>query len=307
MDYQNFLTEMKTAIQRHVNKDNITVELQRILKMNQVAMDGLSFYNFKQPAAPVIYLNGYYDQLLEGRSFEDLTEEILDLYKMNKTSPEVDADFLKEYSKIKSRIVFKLINREWNEELLESIPHFPYLDLAIVFYLLLEQNETGIMTTLVQNPHLDYWNISPEALLSAARENTPFLLPGHIRNIEELLRETLYAQMSEEERELVDFHSMERLSKPPMYILTNSVRQNGAVCILYRDLIRRFSLKLETDFILIPSSIHEVLLIPYNSEITIDHFKKMVSEINESDVAPIDRLSDQLYLYERSCNKISLL
>lgn len=307
MDYQVFLTSIQTALQKRVNHENITVELQRTLKMNQVALDGISFYSLKELAAPILYLTDYYKQLQDGRSFEDITEEILELYEIHKNGPEVDADFIKKYSKIKSRIVYKVINRAWNEELLQTIPHYNYLDLAIVFYMLIDQNETGIMTTLIQNPHLDYWKVSSEELLNAAKENTPFLLPGIIRNIEDLLREILYSHMSEEEMELVDFHSMEQTSKPPMYVLTNSIRQNGAICLLYEDLIHRFSEQLETNLIIIPSSVHEVLLIPHNSEITIRHLKEMVSDINENDVEPVDRLSNQIYFYERASNKITLL
>ena len=100
--------------------------------------------------------------------------------------------------------------------------HIPYLDLAIVFYLILTDNEEGQMTTLVHSDHLALWDISLEEIGILAEENTPRILPYHISSIESTLNQL----------EMEDIVETEALPSVALYVLTNSRGINGAACML---------------------------------------------------------------------------
>ena len=60
----------------------------------------------------------------------------------------------------------------------------------------------------------------------------------------------------------------------------------------------------KADLVILPSSIHEVLLIPYEPNISFQELTNMVSHINRAEVPIEDRLSDQVYLYSRNLDSV---
>ncbi len=99
----------------------------------------------------------------------------------------------------------------------------------------------------------------------------------------------------------------ELMSSPdasPLYVLTNSSGICGACALLYPDQLKNFADMLESDLVILPSSIHEVLLVPYDDHISFDELAHMVSHINRAEVPVEDRLSDQVYLYSRALDQV---
>ncbi len=101
-----------------------------------------------------IYLDYYYGQYERGRSFSDITDDILTAYRENRPKSPVDISFFTDYDKVKSRVTMKLINYERNRELLKRVPYYRFLDLAIVFLCLVESDSSGTATVLIHNEHL---------------------------------------------------------------------------------------------------------------------------------------------------------
>lgn len=120
---------------------------------------------------------------------QEIISDILEIYHTHKTDHKIDVSFFTDYDKVKSRIVFKLINYERNRELLADIPHYRYLDLAIVFNCLLESDFPGNATILIRNQHMKFWSITKDDLYALALSNTPRLLQYDLRNMSEFIKE----------------------------------------------------------------------------------------------------------------------
>ena len=91
-----------------------------------------------------------------------------------------------------------------------------------------------------------------------------------------------------------------------MYVCTNASKINGAGVILYENLLKDFAQKVGADFYILPSSVHETLLIPVSDQFDVETLKAMVCEVNMTQVAPEEQLSDQVYLYSRECDQIRI-
>ena len=63
---------------------------------------------------------------------------------------------------------------------------------------------------------------------------------------------------------------------------------------------------MEKDLIILPSSIHEVLLLPDDGDISYAEMSRLVTHINRSEVPKEDRLSNQVYLYSRNTGDITM-
>lgn len=287
MKYQEFLSTIQNEIKQQL-EPGYEVRLQSFPKNNGVVYDGLVIFHPKWNISPTIYLNPYYHWYLDGVPMEDIYANIMETYKSRLPQKDFDTSTFTDYSKAKTSIIMKLINYEHNRELLERVPHFKYLDFAVVFQCLVSQQSDGFATILIHNHHLDFWSITPDELYQDALTNTPQLLPYQLVNMETLLQECMPNVPTE---------------LPPadcqMYILSNSAKLNGATTILYDGLLDQIAQTLNHNLILLPSSIHEFLIIPVDNPEQISLFSQMVTEVNETQLSDDEVLSNHAYYYSR--------
>lgn len=284
MNYQQFINAVKQEMKGSVAGE-IEISIQDTLKNNGVRRKGLLLQEKGQLMSPTIYLEEYYQQYRTGVKLEDITEQIQSLYRELRMKPITETRFLYEYEQVKDRIVLKVINREKNEELLETIPYWPFLDLAIVFYVLLDINEAGAATMPVNLEHLKIWNVTEQELLKKAKENAVWLLPAQIRTMSSIVAEIMGAAPKEE---VEDF----------MFVLSNSLRCLGAVCIAYDEVLYLIGEQLGENYFVLPSSIHEVIIVPESASPGYSDLNEMIREINQTQVAEEEVLGDHAYYYD---------
>lgn len=275
---------------------NITI--QPIYKNNGCTLDGLVIMENECNIAPTLYLNYYYDSYQEGSSFQETYDRILNSYLVNKPARSIDVSFYTDFENTRSKIAFKLIHFEKNKDLLQDIPYIPFLDLAIVFYCLISIDKNiGNATILVHNSHLSYWNVTPEKLFQIAKENALHNLPPQLHNMNSMLHDLVQAKK---------YPSVILPEDPlyPMFVLSNNQNLFGAACILYEDLLKSYAEKTNSDFYILPSSIHEVILIPAYQNDSLQVFSEMVHEVNETQLSEEEILSDHAYYYSQAENRI---
>lgn len=236
MLFDDFCNTIQKNLQEKMGND-IMVEINLIKKNNNHILHGLTIRKKDCNIAPTIYLDYYYEDLLKGKSVAAIEDEIVEVYKKNKSSQNMDLSFFTDYQKVRSNIVFKLVHYEKNKALLEDIPHIQYLDLAIVFCCLIFNSSSGNATILIHNHHLALWKVNTEQLYEIAKKNTPFLLPYEIETMESVLKTCInenssFGDVDEEE-----------LAVCPMSILTNKPKLYGASCILYENVLKNFANK----------------------------------------------------------------
>lgn len=293
MTYQQFQQDITERIRRLLT-DEATVSLQSISKNNDVKMDGLTITSGDCNISPTIYLNNFYESYEQGESLEDITAEILRIYLDNRPLESVNAGFYTDLNRVRDKLMFKLIHYRKNRTLLQDIPHVRCMDLAIVFYCLVSVTPSGSATILVRNNHLSHWNISEDILLSYALKNNLEHLPATLAPLSDLISDALPD---------TDFPEASS-TQPQLHILTNRHKLFGAGCMLYPRLLRDISGRFDSDLIILPSSVHEVLLFPDNNNQEHTALNEMVREVNLTQVSPEEVLSDHIYLYSRQNNCI---
>ncbi|MDE5588585.1 MAG: hypothetical protein K2J60_05515 [Acetatifactor sp.] len=202
-------------------------------------------------------------------------------------------------------VINKIVNTEKNKELLEDIPHKEFLDLSIVFQCIVSQEELGTASILIHNVHLRLWDVTLEELHRTAEKNTPRLMQYEIKPMAEVLCDIMQSENPDQydhDECMADF-----ADSVPMYVLSNKNRVEGAGCMLYPNVISDFADKVGSDLYIIPSSIHELLLLPTENDEGSAEIKSMIREINDTQVSEEEILSYSLYYYNREAGEIVIL
>lgn len=267
MNFTEFVLHMQAEVKEKVSPE-VSVEVHTSRKNNGRQRTGLVLSRQGINMSPTIYMEEFYEQYLDGASIENLAHKIRRLYEKVKVRHSYPFENILSYQKVKNRIVYKVIQREANEELLRDMPYEEYLNLAVVYYVILEQTPFGTATVQVENKHLKLWGVSAAEIAAAARENTPRLL------IPEVIQ-------------LTDF----------LYIVTNRTGNFGAAVMLYPELWKKIRNVLGENFYILPSSVHEVLLVRESYGMKRTQLEIMVKEINETEVDEEEVLADTVYYY----------
>lgn len=299
MEYCEFLECIKKQIARRTG-DNVYIN--HVVKNNGYELDGIVIMEEGNNISPNIYLNHFYNEYKNGVTIDDITQDILRLYNENKNKIVIDSKFFSDFDNLRSCIVYKVINYERNKQLLEQIPHKKILDMAVVYYCLIEQFEDMSATALIYNTHMYSWKVTESDIYRAAYENTPKLLNFSIQSMASLFMEKIKTD------ELCDvtYDDLKGLEENDMFVLTNESRLNGASCMLYDNVLKEFADSVESDLYILPSSIHEVILLPKREIYNINDLKSMVHEVNTEEVSPDEVLSDQVYTYDRANGMLTM-
>lgn len=320
MEYNEFLSYIKDSISTIIGKER-QVNIHKIIKNNDVELDGLTIMSSDSNISPTIYLNEYYEDYLRGVNIGDIVYDIYGVYEQQHKKIDFDLSFFADFNQIKNRIMAKLINYNSNQKLLSEVPHIRFLDLAIVFYCFIENDTFGNATVLIHTSHMQTWNVTTKELYKHSMANTPLVLPPIITNMNDVIRELLVSRLQSQyitsDRQDEDFsyddiadnllNIIGEETTSSMYILTNSHKTNGSICMLYKDVLKNFSNEVKSDIIILPSSIHEIILIPYTDDLSPEQLNKMVKDVNTSEVDAMDVLSDHIYKYDMLKDKIIVL
>ena len=291
------LTEFKQNIILELEKrlpTSTTISIETIQKLNNTSFDAVIIQDEGASACPAIYLESFYLSYQNGTPFHDICQKLFQCYQQSRCSHPINTDFFLDFEQVKEHLTFRIIHRASNEKMLSSIPYLPFLDLAIVFYYVFRSKKEEYANIQIHQSHLDLWHISTQDLLTCAVHNTPKLFPELWLPLSKIVTE-FFPSLQEGETE----------DAPPVYVATNKAKLYGASVILYPDFLGKIAERLESDLYLLPSSIHEVLLLPKSYVSNPDTLNTMMREVNASAVAPIDFLSDHYYVYSRETNLIS--
>lgn len=296
MNYQQFIEEVERRVKEKIKgNETITVYIHTAVKNNGKERKGITVSEKGIHISPTIYLEEYFQQFQEGKPIEKIVEKILQFYEEVKCSHPCEESLLQNYEELKGKFACKLIHRGKNEKLLNDIPYVPWMDLAIVVFVLLEVSPYGTATVLVRKEHLEIWGLTEAQLFDEAKKNTPILLPYQFCPMRKLLREICPYAVDEGEEE-----------EESLYVLSNKLRSFGAASILYEGILEKVGQKLGENYYILPSSIHEVIVVPESKSPVKQDLEEMVREINETQVEEEEVLSDRVYYFSRKENRLFL-
>ena len=279
------------------------IKLQEVRKNNGVTMLGVMVKDQEKNIAPTLYLDELYHEYQGGRDLEEIFGVIADNLERGMPKAPIDMEFFTDYSQVKEKLCYKLVNQERNEELLKTIPNLPFLDLAICFFYSFWHKSIGSGSILVRNEHLERWGVTVSDLWHDANENTRKLFPEQCCPMNEVINglrmadQRTWPALPEESCE----------SPISMKILTNHQYACGASVVLYDDYLHKIRESLGRDFFLLPCSIHEMLLLPKDETDDMEFLEWLVRDVNEKFVDPQDYLSDHVYYYDGEKKSVSIV
>ena len=278
------------------------ISRQPIQKNNDISLDALIIREPGTNISPTIYLDDYYALYNNGTPIDELCHVICDVFLEVRLNHPIDPSFFTDYEQARKRLVFQVINYEKNENRLHDLPHIRYLDLAIIFCCIMRMENGESATITIRNEHLDLWNTDLEAIKKQAFANTPRLLPAYIQPITDVI-----CDLAEGNPPLGRLLSLpeECPDVPMLYVLTNEAQIGGAACMFYPAMLADFAESIGKDLYILPSSIHEILLLPTETREDDTSLNELIQQVNADQLPLTQQLSDHVYFYSRSSAAIS--
>lgn len=289
LNYEEFKRELQQKVQDAVREVN-EVFVERMEKNNQRVKEVLSIRTREENLVPVISIEELYRDLQVGDSLEDIVENVCYILRQKK---KINVDqFFGTWELQKKHVRVRLINREWNKERLKELPHWDFLDLAITFRVEYEK-ETKKAGYDISYLMLERWGITETELEEAAMHNLEQTAYS-IRGMQEVVCEMLGVQKTSEEEEEV-------------FVMSNPEKWYGAAGMLRTDLLHKFAEEQGCNFYILPSSLHEVILVKDKMECPVKELRAMVREVNRGVVEREEWLSEEVYYFDREKGCVEIL
>ena len=219
-----------------------------------------------------------------------LTRE--EVKEMMKSNPEIEK--MVQFENAKPKIMARLLplSRVSNGEI-----YTLFHDIAIVYSIVLEsKTENGSQITIrILYSHLDLWDTTKTEIHKIAMENT--------LQRENIVLTPMRQMVEDLQGKPVEY--LDDIEEAPMYVLTNKSFISGAIAILDSNIQKKIADLLGGDYYIIPSSIHEVIVIPYDLMET-EELNQMIKDINNECVSADDRLSNHAFKYNSETRKIEI-
>lgn len=288
MTKERFVTQLIQQLETFFPQDEYLIRSDVFIKNNNTKHYGLIIQKKTEHVFPTIYVDDFYQDYLNKKiTISEIAKRIQQVMKGFSGQVDRYQKFSIQWSDCQSKITYRVISRERNQHLLSKIPYIPFLNLAIVFYLVYNVSERGLESICITDELRNTWGVTIKELFQLSEENTPRLFQPKIETMEHVLFEYLGWNPGFEEQDI-----------PPIYIFTNEMGINGATVLIYKDLLQNFADKMQSNLYVIPSSIHELLVIPDAGVGPLSYLSDMVKDVNHNHVLQEEILSDCAYFYD---------
>lgn len=289
LTYEEFKEVFKERLEKEFPEPYI-ICFEKMEKINRI-LDAVSVRkNASCECGPNVYLNELYEDYKSNRNLEAFVETIIEQLKQ---AVQTDLYDLKlDFSQAEDNIVCQIINTEKNKEMLTHMPHREFLDLSIVYRWIVRRDKDGVASCLVKNGLANKLNLTEEQLFSLAWRNTVRLYPPVLRSFKDFLSNVLPEEL---------------ISDVPMYILSNKFTNNGAIYLTDKHALSVIAENANSDLYILPSSIHECIVVPSTNIVDPNELLVMVGEVNLIGLEVGQRLSNNVYYFDRNSKEVSLV
>ena len=279
------------------------VMIHPVDKINQT-VDGLilKMDGENEKVSPTIYLNDMYEHY---KQFGDLqlTLQTVGEAMLKSMAKGVEVQQGLNFDNPEEKIVFQLINTEQNKDMLAHVPHREWKDLSIIYRWVIAVDDRGVQSTVVRDNLAKQLGMTEADLFKCAVENTRRILPPVVKSMNDVIRDMFISDGMPVE--MADMMIEEMPADRMMWIISNEKGINGAGSMLYEDVLHKLAMQLESDLYLLPSSVHECIAVSVDMGDPYE-LAEMVNEINMSQVSLEERLSNQVYHYDKDARRLTL-
>lgn len=304
MNFEEFINTVKDTIKDYLPEDYRDAEVN-ILENRKLNANytGLTVTREGDTLAPTINLNNLFESYSEHpeHSLADFMQEIAEV--IQQTPETFDIGQIMDYDRVKKNLFMKVSVAEKNVDVLEHAPHIRKEDLAITFHIMLDQSDKGTATTMINDNMMEAYGIDLDQLYQDALLNSPVICPAQIENMGEALSRMMVEDMKSAGAPPEVIQEMEKdleesNKNNPMTIITNDRLVDGASAIFYPGVMDLVGERMKGDYFILPSSVHETLVVPDDGRVSLQELTDMVKEVNMTQVNPEDQLNDQVYHYD---------
>ena len=285
---------------------NVRCEIQENLKNNGVRLVGLEFHKPDSTVSPVLYMESYYEDIKQGKEVGMVMQDIANSYiQHERSSRAITEHSLMDYEYVRQWIEPVLLNTADNREMLAQMPYRKMADLSLFYSVVFpDQGDDMRASMKIKSDHMAYWGVSEQDLYTQA-----------ITNIESKETNTLFPMDSvlvamltgrESSRNLLKAAPGEHMQPLPdgMYVLTNEQKTYGASLLAVPGIMEKVNQLFPDGYYILPSSVHETIILPKPCGIPVKELGEMVRDINRTQVSREERLSDCVYEYDKEKSAI---
>ncbi len=293
MDFETFKEELANSVKEQLDRNggNYTVEINKVDKANET-YDALTVKPETSNIGVNLNAGKLFEEYQNGKDFDLIAKQAANAAENAITNiPDFDLDAISDYEQMKQKLSMEVVSAERNAEFLENVPHKNMEDMAIVYRLVLDSSDEGRSSILVTNKMLETYGITAEQLHADAMAIAPEVRPAVIQGMSEVMAEMMGAEQAE-------MLGLGPVPDEPIFVATVPDKVQGASVLAYQNFMDEAAEKLGGDFYILPSSIHEILLVKDNGQFDRASLEQMVREVNATQVAPEDKLTDSVYHYD---------
>ena len=266
MNRKEFYEYVKDNVKDYLpdSYQNGEIRIKEVAKNNGLRLTGISIPQGDQRAVPMVYLDSLYMEYVNGKNLDSCVGDVADM----RIEVQDKAAFINmglpdilDYEKMKDKLQVRICDREWNEERLADKVVTEHGDFAAYYAVNVEENEGGIGSIPVTVNLMNEWGVTAEQIQAdavAADRNRGVVL----MDMNEMIKSMIFGEEAENLlNEKLNVEAMEN----PMFCLSNAQKMNGASLLLQEDIRKQIGECLGSDYFVLPSSIHEVLILPDRS------------------------------------------
>ena len=265
------------------------------------AYTGLMVRKEGEMLTPTINLNQLYEayKAQPGVTMETVCRKIADI--VIEAPIQVDLKAILNYEDVKDKLFIRVSSAEANKEVLEIVPHQLKEDLAITYHVAVGKNQDGLSSMLITNEMMKEYGVTQEQIHEDAMKSSPRVMVPEVSSIGVLIDEIYQKNilmLTPDEREMLLETLQESSEMPTFFVVTNTERIDGAGVIFYPEFMDNMGELLGNDFFILPSSIHQMLILPDDGQVDAEMLRDMVKEVNATQVAPAERLTNDVYHFD---------
>ena len=295
MDYENFKERFVEDLRDKLYESGaeVNISVHTVNKLNE-SYEAVTVTPEGSNIGVNIGIDKFYEALDNGRTYEEVVDKAVEVINSGISQrPDFDINSLSDYSQMKEKLAMEVVSAETNAEMLATVPHQNIEDMAVVYRFVLNSDDEGRASILVTNQLLQSMGVTPEQLHADAMENAPQIKPVEIKGMSEVMAE----MMGVEQAEMMGIFPVAPEDEQ-IYVATVPDKVHGAGVLAYQDFMEKAAERAGGDFFILPSSIHEILIVPDNGKMGLKDLEAMVKEVNATQVAPADKLTDSVYHYD---------
>ena len=295
MTYKDFTQQLTEELKKRISEGD-EIRIRPVRYNNLSEKKGLTILARGENTSPVICLEPFYHQAMQGEPVGEIADSVMELYEERRLKAPLDTSFFLDWEKIRRGLVRRVIGTCRNKEFLKTVPYRQVMDLAVIYYYSMDHFGEKGGAVLVRNEHLKIWGKTCEDLDAAASENMPRLAPPDFKSMREMMSELMHGDIPGDE-----------MQQDVLFVLSNRQKAYGAVYMLDREVLRGIGGTLGRDYYILPSSVHECMIVPVGSGTSPEELKRLVEEVNSTQVEPEEVLTDSVYLYHRDEQALELI